>query len=87
MAVKHTTPDEAYQIAAHSMACLRSIRECKTSTDLKSQTADWFRWASANGVCDAIKAHFRLVEREMSARVKHDKAPERDIRNPAGADA
>ncbi len=84
MPINHSTPEEAYQIAAHSMACLRSIRECTTSSDLKSQTADWFRWAQNNGVCEAIKAHFRLVEREMSARVRHDKAPEREVRNPAG---
>lgn len=87
MAVNHSTPEEAYQIAQHSIACLRSIRECKTSTDLKSQTADWFRWANSNGVCEAIKAHFRLVEREMSARVKPDKPAPREVRNPAGADA
>lgn len=84
--MKLSTPQEAYQIADHTARAIASMRQCTTATDLRSQVGSWFVWAKNNGVCEAIKSHIRTVEKEMAARVRHDKTPEREVRNPAGAD-
>lgn len=52
-----STPDEAYQIAAHTTGVLQSMRSERNLGKLKETFGHWRNWSDANSVCRPIVEH------------------------------
>lgn len=82
--MRHSSPNEASQIAGHTAQMLAALRRASSKSEARDLSQEWFRWADHAGVCKPIRDHFAGATAEMLSRFPDAKRPV--IRNPAGAD-